>query len=276
MLNTSGSITEGIAQHFALVRALQAGARIYYVGQSLGAAWGVATAAYEPAIRASAFIVMPGPLPYLNMLSTGDRPAFGTDILASRTPSLINSTDGLTSVDGVAVEAPYYNENLPLRDQPPLVNVVPGAVAIQRVADHIVWATQSIDTLTFVRLLRRAPPPGVPARPFVMQWGRSDQFVPNPMTSEVIRACDCADRVSWYRHDLNFGNTGVPANPHAYYSSVGPGFNMLYRRIGFGAQHQVNAFFASDGATVTYPTPTEFWEMPITSLPEDLYYLPRP
>ena len=289
VLNTSGSIAEGVAQHFALVRALQAGvdvdgdgaadldgARIYYVGQSLGSAWGLAMVTHEAAVRAAVFVTMPGPLPYNNMLSTGDRPAFGADILATRTPSLINSADGMTSLDGVAVGVPHYNENLPLRDQPPLVNTVPGAVAIQRVADRIVWATQSINTLAFMPLLRRAPPSGVPARPFILQWARSDQLVGNPLASEVIRTCDCADRVSWYRHDLNFGNPGVPANPHAYYNGVGPAFSLEFRRIGLGAQHQVATFFESDGATVIHPTPTAFWEAPINRpLPDDLFFLPR-
>ena len=58
-------------------------------------------------------------------------------------------------------------------------------------------------------------------------------------------------------------------------SSVGAPPN--FSRIALGAQHQIAAFFESDGATVTAPTPAAFWEVPIKSpLPEETFYLPRP
>ena len=287
LLNTSGSIAQAAAQHFALVRGIQAGvdvngdgapdldaSRIYYLGQSLGAMWGMLTFAYEPAIRAAVFNVPAGTLMYNTNFSRVNRPGLG-EVLAARTPSLLNSAHGLTSLDGVAVAAPHFNENLPLRNQPPRVNTIPGATDIQRFIDHIAWAAQISSTVAFAPLLRRAPLTGVPARPFVIQFARSDQNVVNPSTTELIRSGDFADRVLFYRHDLNFGLAGVPADPHAFLSSINPA-TPNFQRVALGAQHQIGTFFESDGATVTHPTPTELWEAPISSpLPEDTFYLPR-
>ena len=287
LFNSSGSTAQAAAQHFALVRALQAGvdvdgdgtvdldgSRVYITGQSLGGAWGMLTFALEPGLRAGAFVAASGTLPYQPMLSTGDRPAFGADLLASRTPSLINSAHGLTSIDGRPVAGPFFNENLPLRDESPLVNTVPGSVAIQRVADHVAWASQMASATAFAPLLRRARPLNIPARPFIMQYARGDQIVSNPIASEIIRAGDFADRVSFYRHDLNFGLPGVPADPHAFLNTINAA-NPNYYRIMIGAQYQLATFFASDGATFANPTPTELWETPIAFLRDDLYYLPR-
>ena len=203
---TSGTVAETAGMHLQLVRALQAGvdvegdgatdldaSRIYFMGHSLGVAWGEMVFAYEPAIRAAAFVAGPGTLAYLRPLSPAFRSTVGQH-LAARTPSLVNSAYGLTSIDGVAVTAPFYNEGLPLRDEPPLTNPVPGAIAIQRVFDHNAWAEQIASGVAFAPLLRRAPPPGVPARPFIHQFARSDRQSVNPGTGELARAGDFADR----------------------------------------------------------------------------------
>ena len=233
------------------------------------------TAAYEPAVRAAAFVVPVGLPVYSAMLVPSERGLFGTEQFATRTPSLINSAYGVTSIDGQPVQAPFYNDNLPLRDEPPRINTVPGAVAIQRVVDRILWVSQYINPLAFAPRLRRDPPAGVPARPFLLQLARSDQNIPNPMAMELIRAGDFADRVSFYRHDLNFGLPGVPANPHAFFNTINAA-NPNFYRVFVGAQNQVATFFESDGATFANPTPNELWETPIAFLRDDLYYLPRP
>ena len=289
LFNSSTITAQSAAQHFALVRALQAGVdvdadgtvdldgtRLYVAGQSLGGAWGMLAFALEPGLRAGAFVSGSATLPYQPLLSPGDRPAIGTDLLATRMPSLINSAYGVTSIDDRPVTAgPYFNENLPLRDQPPLVNTVPGAVAIQRVVDYIAWASQIGNATAFAPLLRRTPPAGVPARPFVVQYARGDQTVPNPSAMDLIRAGDFADRVSFYRHDLNFGLPGVPADPHAYLNTINAA-NPNYYRICLGAQHHIATFFESDGRTFANPTPNDLWETPIAYLRDDLFYLPRP
>ena len=286
VLGNAGTGVQTAALHLQLVRALQAGvdvdgdgatdldaSRIYLMGHSAGAGWGELVFAYEPAIRAAAFVAAPGTLPYGRALSPVFRPAVG-QILAGRTPPLINDGYGRTSVDGVAVTGPYFNENVPLRDQPPFVNTVPGAVAIQRVFDQNTWAEQIASAVAFAPLLRRMPPPNVPARPFIHQFARSDRASVNPGTSEIARAGDFADLLVHYRHDLNFGLAGVPADPHTYVTAQQQGAN--YARVAIGAQNQIAIFFASDGVTLIHPTPTELWEAPINSpLPEDLFFVPR-
>lgn len=286
VLNTSGSIAQAVAQHLALVRGIQAGvdvnsdgtadldaSRIYYLGQSLGAMWGMYVFAYEPAIRAAVFNVPVGTLIY-NTNRSNERTGTG-GILAARDPSLINPPHGLTSIDGLAIEPPHFNENLPLRNERPRVNTIPGAIAIQRVLDRIVWAAQFTSTVAVAPRLRRTPPAGVPPRPFLVQWARSDQLATNPNISELVRAGDFADRVAFYRHDLNIAGIDRPPNPHGFLSMVAaPAPHMV--RVAQSAQHQIGRFFETDGAEVIHPEPQQVWEWPIRMpLPEDLFYLPR-
>jgi hypothetical protein len=286
--NLAGPSAMTISQHFALVRALGRGvdvdgdgrpdldgSRLYIQGQSFGAIPALVTFAYEPALRAAA-AVSPSALPvYAGMLAPATRRVFGAGHLASRIPALLNSAYGVTSVDGVTVTEPFFDDNLPLRNEPPRVNTVPGALAIQRLVDRIVWTAQYANPVAFAPLVRRAPPSGVRPRPFLLQYPRGDQTVPNPITADLIRAGDFVDRVSFYRHDLNFGLPGVLADPHAYFTTFNAA-NPDYFRIMLGAQHQVATFFESDGKSMIRPTPNEFWEVPIKSPPpEDLFYLPR-
>ena len=151
---------------------------------------------------------------------------------------------------------------------------MPGAIAIQRVFDHNAWAEQIASGVAFAPLLRRAPPPGVPARPFIHQFARSDRQSVNPGTGELARAGDFADRLVYYRHDLNFGLAGVPADPHSYITAQQQAAD--YARVAIGAQHQIATFFESDGAIVMHPSPVHLWEVPIPPpLPDDTFYLPR-
>jgi Bacterial Ig-like domain len=285
VLNTSGPAAQTIPQAWALVRAIQAGvdvdgngttdldaSRIYFFGQSLGAMWGMPVFAWEPAIRAAVFTVPVGTLIYNTANTPTDRNGLG-ELLAARGPSLVNEADGLKAIDGVGLTLPpYFNENLPLRDEPTRINTIAGAMEIQRVLDRIAWAAQICSTVAVAPRLRLAPPAGVPKRPFLFQWSRSDQLATNPSATQIIRAGDVADRVAFYRHDLN---TEVPDNPHAFLSAVRARPN--FARIAIAAQHQIGTFFESDGVQVVTPEPAALWEVPIrTPLPENLFFLPRP
>jgi hypothetical protein len=286
VLNTSGTLVETVALHLQLVRALQAGvdvdgdgthdldgSRIYLYGQSLGGGYGMSAFAVEPAIRAAVFVVPPGTLVYNSLLSPPFRARLAP-VLAARSPSLLNEAHGVATVDGRDVAPPRFNENLPPRGAPPLVNDVPGAIAIQRFVDRVAWAAQPTNTVATAPLLRRTPLPGVPVRPFLVQAARSDPASTNPPFSAVVRAGDLADRVAFYRHDLNFGNDGVPENSHLFLGVVGA--PPAYSRVAFGALEQIATFFETDGRTVTAPAPAELWEFPIRKLPDDTFLLPRP
>jgi len=284
---STGPIVQTVAQYFALIRTIHTGvdvdgdgtpdldpSRIYMFGHSMGGAYTIVTSALEPAVRAAVSCAPEGTFVYHILISAAYRSIVG-ERLAARVPSLVNSADGLASFDGRPVGKPLFNDNLPLRNQPPRINTVPGAIAIQRVLDHEAWASQTGNAVAFAPLLRRSPPAGTTLRPFLVQMARSDPATANPTAAEIVRAGDFADRLVLYRHDLNFGNEGVPPNAHLYLNSVAQAPN--WARIGIGAQQQIATFFETDGKTVIHPTPEEFWEVPIRGpLPDDTYYLPRP
>jgi hypothetical protein len=122
--------------------------------------------------------------------------------------------------------------------------------------------------------LRRSPPAGSSARPFILQFARSDVASTTPSSMEIVRAGRFADRVHHYRYDRNVGDPGVLNYPHNYLYTVQSA--PQFARVALGAQRQIATFFATDGKTVIHPEPRELWESPIaTPLPEDLYFLPR-
>jgi hypothetical protein len=54
----------------------------------------------------------------------------------------------MTQIGG-PVGDPYFNENKPLRDLPPLINDVVGAMDIQRVLDYEIWINQPADAAAY-------------------------------------------------------------------------------------------------------------------------------
>ena len=244
--------------------------RIYYAGQSFGGLYGTVFVAVEPRVRAAALNV---PFPFLGTLlsPTRGRPGAGA-ALATRTPSLINSP-GITSIDGVPVggsPASYFNENLPLRDQPPVVNTIPGAMAIQEVFDNTEWVQQSGGALGYAALLR------VDDRPILLQVAKGDQIAPNPLASLLIRAGDFADTTTFYRHDLaEARNPALPNDPHEFLnqtlgSTTGGLAGGALGSIARAAQQQIAIFLASDGQSIIDPDGSDtLFEVPILlPLPE--------
>jgi hypothetical protein len=98
--------------------------RIYYVGYSLGGMYGTLVLAVEPSVHAGVLSGDGGPPIDVSRLPPVNRPALGAN-LAAWVPSLIN-------ISGV-----QFNENLPLRDQPPVRNDVPGAMALQETLEWL-------------------------------------------------------------------------------------------------------------------------------------------
>jgi hypothetical protein len=247
--------------------------RITYYGHSLGAMYGLPFHAVTPGVRASAFLAIASPILENRRLSPAARPLVGA-LLGARTPSLLNSVHGLTSIGGVPVAAgPTFNENMPFRDQQPLVNNIPGAIEIQTFLDRSAWIGQHGDPAAYAPLLRRASPVGTPARPFLVQIARSDQTTPLPAFRNIVRAGAIEDRVALYRHDLFW-----PTEPSV--SKASHGFPLIllqvpWRPIVVGAQEQVAAFLASDSWIAPQLNPAQFWEFPIrTELPTYLDYIP--
>ena len=307
-----------VVDHMQLVRLIELGkldadgdgeeipdldpSRIYYFGQSRGGIHGVLFLAIEPSVRvgvANAF----GTDETFH-LSTENRSGFGA-ALQSRVPSLINAP-GVTSLDGITVEPPYFNENMPLRDgvqlttslsdgttavvQSPVTNTVAGAIEIQDLIDRNEWAAESGDPAAYARHLRLRPLDGVPPKSVILQMAKGDQVVANPTSTVVIRAGDLADRTTFYRNDLAFSlNPKLADWPHLFLITVQ--VNLIgVREVALGAQQQIASFFASNGSLVIDPDPIKVindcnlatpptevfaFEVPIIPpLPEGLNYLP--
>jgi len=265
-------------------------ARIHYLGQSLGGIYGTEFLAVEPSVQVGVLNVAGGSGIDNNRLSPIFRGIVGAS-LASRTPSLVNSP-GITSLDGVSVPGGQrFDENMPLRDdvplvvrlqdgtarviQSPVINTTPGAMSIQQVIEHTEWVSQSGNSVAYAPYVRKTPLAGVSAKSVIYQFAEGDQIVPNPATTALLRAGDLADRATFYRHDLAFAdNPQLPTNPHGFLTRLDvTGFQAIIR----GAHEQIATFFATDGVEIVHPEPARFFETPISlPLPENLNYILPP
>jgi hypothetical protein len=238
--------------------------RIYYAGQSFGGIYGTILLGVEPNIKAGVPNVPGGSITEVARLGVF-RPLTGI-ALATRVPSLINVTPNPT---GIA-----FNENIPLRDQPIVVNDVPGATAIQQVLDRFEWVQQAGNPVSYASAIRKDPPRGHAAKPLLLQFAKGDMTVPNPTTSAILRAGDLEDRAVFYRNDLAWAaNNAVPKNPHTFLTNIG---SAAAAGFAIGAQVQIATFFASGGVTVIDPDGAgPIFEVPIVlPLPEALNFLP--
>jgi pimeloyl-ACP methyl ester carboxylesterase len=245
--------------------------RVYYFGHSLGGIYGTLFLAVEPSVHAGVPNAAGGSFIEASRLSPVGRPLVGV-ALAARVPSLIN-------IGGI-----QFNENLPLRDQPPVINTVPGAIAIQEVFEWAEWVQQSGDSVAYSLHLRKQPLEGMPAKSIIFQFAKGDQQVPNPTSTAMLRAGDLADRATYYRHDLAFADplrnpTGVevPKDPHIFL--VFHSFLEIFPAVGdvgAGTRQQIAEFFASDGETIIDPDRAgPLFEVPIIPpLPEELNFIP--
>lgn len=259
--------------------------QIYYAGQSNGANNGTPLVATEPAIRGAVLNAAGGLLTERLRLSLGNRSVLG-EMMVSRTPSLINLPDA----SGIA-----FNENLPLRNKPAVINTVPGAMEIQEVFERWEWMYMPADAAAFAPFLRKTPLASGSGTPVIMQLAKGDTTIPNPATTAIIRAGDLADRTTYYRTDIaveRFG-AGPPAPPPTPPPGVEKnGHNFLIRMnsptrtgIALTAQEQVAVFFESYGTTTIDPDgecfldlpgkPGCLFEVPLAGpLPEDLGFIP--
>ena len=72
---------------------------------------------------------------------------------------------------------------MPLRNLPPLVNTVPGAMAIQQTLDRFQWVQQAGNPVSYAPHIRKQPLPGNAAKPVIIQFAKGDKTVPNPTTT---------------------------------------------------------------------------------------------
>ena len=233
--------------------------RIYYVGQSFGGIYGTMLMAVEPNLGAGVANVFGGSI--IEVLRLGTFRPLLTQSLALRTPSLLNLPGA-------------FDENLPLRDLPPLVDPVPGALPIQQVIEHTEWVSQSANAVRLCAPSEAVAAAGVPKKSILFQFAKGDQTVPNPTASAVLRAGRFADRATYFRNDLAFAaDPTVPKNPHSFLTRITV---PSVAAVAVGAQRQIATFLASDGVTVVDPDGAgPLLEVPIAGpLPEDLAFIP--
>jgi Bacterial Ig-like domain len=228
--------------------------RIYYAGQSFGGIYGTELMGSEPDVRAGVLNVPGGPIIEIARLGSF-RPLVGIALI-TRTPSLYNAVPNARFTN--------FDENMPLRNLPTVVDTVPGASAIQNAIDNAEWAQQAANPAAYAPHI---------TRPVIFQFARGDMTVPNPTTSAILRACACASRATLFRNDLAFAaNPAVPKNPHTFLTNIGVPSAALYA---IEAQRQIATFFASDGSTTIDPDGQgTIFETPTSMVPEDLAFLP--
>jgi Bacterial Ig-like domain len=228
--------------------------RIYYAGQSFGGIYGTQLLGLERDLRAGVMNVPGGPIIEIARLSPSFRTLVGI-ALATRIPPLYNAIPNPTFTN--------FHEAIPLRGVAPVV-ATPDETAIQRQIDRTEWAQQAGNPVAYAPYLKA---------PAIFQFARTDQTVPNPTTSAILRACGCADRATLYRHDLAFAaNPALPKNPHGFITSVA---SPATAPFAFAAQQQIATFFTSDGATTVDPDgAAPFFETPTSIVPEDLAFIP--
>ena len=234
--------------------------RISYFGQSFGGIYGTKFLAVEPNVRTGVPNVAGGSIIEVARLG-GFRPLVYLS-LAARTPTLVN------------LPGPFaFNESLPLRNLPPVVDTVPGASAIQTAIENTEWASQSGNPVAYAPHLRLDPLEGVPAKSVLLQFARGDQTVPNPTSTAIIRAGGLREQTTLFRNDLAFAsNASFPKNPHTFLTRIAG----VPAAAALGAQDQIAQYFASGGLVVIDPDgAAPLFETPIQiPLPEDLAYIP--
>ncbi|MGH8707699.1 MAG: Ig-like domain-containing protein [Burkholderiales bacterium] len=257
-----------------LVRVIQAGvdvdgdnaadldtSRIYYFGQSFGGIYGTKLLAVEPDIRAGVPNVAGGSIIEIVRLG-GFRPLLFV-ALASRMPALLNGGPNFG-----------FDENIPLRNLPPVVNTVAGAMPIQKVIDNTEWVSQSGNPVAYAPYIRKSPLDGRRDNPVIFQVAKGDKTVPNPTSTAILRAGDLADRTTYFRNDLVVAlDPLAPTNPHTFLTRVGTPSVAAYA---VAAQQQIAVFFAADGSLTIDPDGAgPIFETPIVPpLPEELNFIP--
>jgi fermentation-respiration switch protein FrsA (DUF1100 family) len=251
------------------------GSRISYHGQSAGGVLGAILAALDPSVKLLTISGCCGLLPEHGRWNTAQRGNIGRN-LSLRVPSLINE-DGLTSIDGVAVAPPFFNENKPLRNRPIVVNTVAGAIEIQEALEIAEWGRQTGNTAhTWMPYVRTRPLAGMSPKAVAVYVLKGDQSTVNPSATESLTDSGLLPYALYYRHDLAVAQDPtiltILKNPHMIlFQSTSP--NTLVRTIARGMQAQMADFHASGGTVVNSPDPADLWEVPMVERPDSLNFI---
>ena len=261
--------------------------RIFYVGQSFGGNYGALFHALEPAVSRAILNATGGSMVDVSRLAISARP-LGAFYLATNNPSLLN----VPPAPPQAYFHDAFNDNYVLRDQPVVVNNIPGAMPIQAAFEVAEWLNMVGDPLAYAPHLKPLPLEGVPAKQTLFQFGFGDLEMPNPTESAVFRAADGLDKTWLFRFDIaaqmhpellgiTFPNNPLPIMPHRYLSNPTIFGVPAEQSVSLAAQMQVAQFFQGQDN----PDPNPFLTAPFAgvnlfenpaSLPETLNFLQLP
>jgi len=258
-------LVQTTVDNMALGRALKAGldipgigsnlvdpSRIMYYGLSFGGIYGTMLMGTDPLFHRGLMNVPGGPIVDIARLSS-----FRGDLAAQLRishPDLLNGGPGLNG----------FTEDLPLRNDPPMMMIHPGSGLLQQLFGEVNWFDRTGSPETFAPRLRLRPDPAWAKDPkdFVFQSAYGDGTVPNPTAGTLYRAGQLFDRVVYYRNDKT---PTYNSDPHGWLADP----TLAGRTSG----EQQLATFLSTG-NVTNPNPA-WLEFPIAD-PNNLECLHYP
>lgn len=245
-------IRQTAADNMQLVRALREGidtngdgradldgSRISYLGQSLGAFYGVPLLAVEPAI--SAGVMNAGGAGVVETAREGSslRPLLQF-YLGARLPFLLN--------DGFDFDEQYTG-----RYQPVTILTKRGAADVQEALERLEWIESPGAASTYAPHLKSATLPGMPIKRVLFQIAWGDQTVPNPSNSLLIRAANMREQTSMFRNDwAREVKPDLPKNPHTFLTYL---IDPSRAPIGLAAFTQAALFLLSDSESVPNVNP---------------------
>ena len=214
-------------------RADLSGRDVTYFGQSFGGIYGTMLTGADRDVARSVLNVPGGPISEIVRLS----PAFrGLTFLQLRAAGLLNSADP---------SRVFFQEQLPLEGDGPVVATVPGAVAVQDFLAKTTWLSRPGSPETFAPLVRDER--------VIFQVAYGDETVVNPTSYTIADAGDLFHRVSLFRNDEAEVELD---NPHGF-------LLRLDHPSALQAQTQVATFLRA-GRTTDPDGAGPVWEVPIT------------
>lgn len=205
-----------------------------YFGQSFGGIYGTMVAGADPKIDRAVLNVAGGPINEIVRLSPAFRPLLTQSLQIA---GLLNSP---------SQDKGFFEESLPLRGQPPVLDPAPGALAIQDFLATNTWLDRSGSPETFAPLVRK---PDV-----LFQFAFGDQTVPNPTSYTIVEAGGLFSRTALYRNDRVA--TVKDLNPHTFLLNLAQ-----FPQAAVQGQNQVVDFFRTgqvtdpDGAAGVWQVP---------------------
>jgi hypothetical protein len=194
----------------------------------------------DPLFHRGLLNVPGGPIADIARLS-GFRGDLAAQLKRSK-PNMLNGGPGLNG----------FTEDLPLRNEPPMVIKHKGASALQELISTSNWYDRSGSPETFAPRIRLRPDAAWAKQPkeVAFQTAYGDGTVPNPTAATLYRAGQLFDRVTLYRNDKS---PTFDSDPHGFLADP----SLAGRTPG---QQQLAEFLSS--GNLTNPNPA-LLEVPI-------------